>query len=306
MLAEAARSYIPATQHQSIGQAIVAAVAYADIFDYPLRPAELHRYLIGVSANIEQIRAALEHAPEARQYLTRCGEYVLLAGREAIVATRRRRAAVAERFWPRALHYGHLIARLPFVRMVAVTGALAVDNVEEWADIDYLIVTEPGRLWVCRLLTIALVRAAALRGDTVCPNYFLASTALKLEDQSLYAAHELAQMLPLSGMETYRRMRNANAWADTWLPNAINPPRLVAEPSYSRGRTLLEAALRTTPGGWIERWEMRRKLRKFADQGGNPETSFSTEWCKGHFDGHGQRVMNAYAERMRGFGLIGL
>jgi hypothetical protein len=43
---------------------------------------------------------------------------------------------------------------------------------------------------------------------------------------------------------------------------------------------------------------MQRKMRKFADQGGNLETAFSPEWCKGHFDGHGQRVMAAYRERL--------
>jgi hypothetical protein len=188
--------------------------------------------------------------------------------------------------------------------MVAVTGALAVDNVEPGADIDYLVITEPGRLWVCRMLAIALVRVAKLRGDIICPNYFLADTALALDTQSLYAAHELTQMVPLAGSATYQHMRAVNSWALQYLPNAADAPErsVRAERVPGRTRTMAERMLRSSVGAQIERWEMERKIRKFAQQGGNPETAFSPEWCKGHFDGHGRRVMAAYHERLRALG----
>jgi hypothetical protein len=287
-----------------LAQAIVATVVYSDVFDYPLTPAELHRYLVGVAASPGQVAALLEGSPEVRRHLARRDGYLLLAGREEIVATRRRRAAVAARLWPLARRYGALIARMPFVRMVALTGALAMDNVDEGADIDFIVITEPGRLWVCRLLAIALVRAAALRGDVVCPNYFLAETALALADHSLYAAHELTQMQPLAGAETYAAMRRLNAWADALLPNAAGPPQVLGSGRTAwRGRRLVEAALRSRVGERVEHWEMARKVRKLTRQGINTETAFSAEWCKGHFDGHGQWVMRGYEARLRALGL---
>jgi len=75
---------------------------------------------------------------------------------------RKRRAEVAARLWPEAIRCGRSVGRVPFV-MVAVTGALAMDNVDEGADLDYLIVTEPGRVWLCRLLIVQLVRLHRLR-----------------------------------------------------------------------------------------------------------------------------------------------
>src|SRR5205085_8843103 len=116
------------------------------------------------------------------------------------------RASVATDYWHRAIHYGHIMGGLPFVRMVAVTGALAMDNIAD-GDVDYLVVTEPGRLWLCRALIVGLVRVAALRGTELCPNYFLSERALVLHERNLFIAHEVAQMVPVAGLETYQRMR---------------------------------------------------------------------------------------------------
>ena len=289
-------------ERPALERAILLTVAYADVFDYPLTAAELHRYLIGAAASPAAIQATLESGRLIPHSLSYRDGYIMLPGREATAVTRRRRAAVAARLWPPALRYGKVIAGLPFVRMVAITGALAMDNVETSADIDFLIVTEPGRLWLCRALVIGLVRLAARRGDTLCPNYFLSEQALVLSEHTLYTAHELVQMVPLAGLPVYQRLRGSNAWADGFLPNADGPPRQLAAHSASGWpvRRVLEAALRSPPGGWVERWEMDRKVLKFSRQrNGAVETAFCADWCKGHFDGHGQRTMTAFSDRLR-------
>jgi hypothetical protein len=293
----------PAADRAVLAQAILRAMTYADIFDYPLTAAEVHRYLAGVAASPETVQAYLE-AGVAATTLHQHGGFFTLPGREEIVATRRRRAVVAARLWPRAVRYGRLIATLPFVRMVAVTGALAMDNVEPSADIDYLIVTEPGRLWLCRAVVIGLVRLAALRGDTICPNYFLAESALVLRERTIFTAHELAQMVPLAGLATYHAMRQCNAWSTTFLPNAAGPPVRARENYGQAGspwrlRSLAETVLRSRAGERLERWEMTRKVRKLNQQRtGATEADFGADWCKGHLDGHGQRILAAYADRL--------
>lgn len=280
-------------------RAILHTVAYADVFDYPLTADEIHRYLIGMPAGRGTVRGALSnHLPPG---LSRSGRYFTLQGREAAIGTRKQRMTEATDYWRRAVHYGRRMSHLPFVRMVAVTGALAMDNIAD-GDIDYLIITEPGRLWLCRALIVALVRMAAARGVELCPNYFLSERALVLEERNLFTAHEVAQMVPLAGLATYRQLRELNRWTDQFLPNAGGAPRRMAavEPGRARTRRILEGTLRSRVCGPLENWEMRRKVRKLGNRGnGHAEAAFGPDWCKGHFGDHGQATLERYADRLK-------
>jgi hypothetical protein len=301
--AEARRSRTDRTEpgRAAVERAIVQAVAYADVFDYPLTADEVHRYLIGVPANRGMVRAALASNKLLPHVLARTGRYYTLIGRESAVDTRRLRAPLAAEYWRRAVRYGRLIGNFPFVRMVAVTGALAMDNVAD-GDIDYLVVTEPGRLWLCRALVVGLVRAAAVRGTQLCPNYFLSEEALELTERNLFTAHEVAQMVPLSGAHDYERLRTMNRWTNTYLPNAVGPPHRIAavEPRSRRTRRIVEHTLRSRLGAPLERWEMRRKIRKLGQRGNNhAEAAFGPDLCKGHFGHHGQLTLARYDERLR-------
>ena len=77
---------------------IFHTLAYADVFDYPLRAPEVYRYLTSTKASIEEVARAL--ADES--LFSRSGEFFTLRGRDEIVETRRRREQVAVRLWPKA------------------------------------------------------------------------------------------------------------------------------------------------------------------------------------------------------------
>ena len=273
--------------------AVWRTLAYVDGFDYPLSAQEIHRYLEGKAVSWAQLETFLKSAnfPETDGFYS-------LPNREAVVQTRIKRQQRANQLWPYAKQYAHWIAKLPFVRMIAVTGSLAMNNVTDDADIDYLIVTENGRLWLTRAMIIGIVRLAARDGIILCPNYLLSVNNLYFKEQNLYTAHELSQMVPLFGIEIYRQMRHLNQWTLTYLPNATSlPPTPIPHHlgSPSRLQTWGELPLRTILGSKLESWEMKRKIRKLKTAvPHNSDAKFTANQCKGHFDTHQQRTIRSY------------
>jgi hypothetical protein len=283
-------------------RSVFHTLAYADIFDYPLTAPEVYRYLTSLNASPEEVNRVLTD----KTLFAQVESYFVLRGREEIVETRRGRAEIADRLWPRAVRYGRILARLPFVRMVAITGSLAMKNTDEGKDVDYMIVTAPDHLWTCRALSLLVARFAKLEGVSLCPNYLVTTNAMDLEERSLYVAHELAQMIPLSGMEIYREMWRLNSWVRDYLPNALNEPEMLQGMQPARYSSVfqkvLEMVLNLPVGNWLEKWEMDRKIARLTrEQSSSFESYFSADVCKGHIDRHGQKTESDLTKRLQVF-----
>jgi hypothetical protein len=287
-----------------LAQSIIAALAYADLFEYPLTLEEIARYQIETSFSVEQLAHCLQTSYAVQAIVAQDRAFFCLRGREEVFETRRVRTDASRTVWRRAKFYSTWLARLPFVRMVAITGALAVDNIAARPDIDLLVVTTEGRVWIARRLIIGFVRLARLLGDELCPNYIISETNLNLEQQDLFTAHELAQMVPLYGKQSYGEMIARNAWATHYLPMAFTPA-FQSLPSARQGfvRRLTERALSVRVLDRWERWEQLRLQRKLRPLVGDAaEVICSPQQCKGHTGLHRQWVTNRYSERLRELG----
>ena len=189
--------------------------------------------------------------------------------------------------------------------MVAVTGALSMSNIVGKPDIDLLVITQPGRVWLCRRLLILQVRLARLFGDDLCPNYILSSEHLELDQRDFFTAHELAQMVPLYGQALYRQMIEQNGWAARYLPAAF-PVRTepLASQSSKGAKRFFERLLGARPFDAWERWELRRLRRKLAPLIGKAaEVVCSPDQCKGHTGLHRASVLTRYRERLEQLGI---
>lgn len=294
---------------QSIEDAVFRTILYADVFSFALTRREIHHFLIAdAPVSPEQVETALTALLAAGKLVHDDGLH-MLRGRDHLAALRREREAIALSQWAQAQRYGIWLSRLPYIRMVALTGSLAMHNSASTRDdLDYVLVIAPGRVWLARLMAIGVVRLARLRGVTVCPNYVLAETALAQDRRDLFIAHEVTQMIPLFGIGLYDTMRQVNEWVSAHMPNAHGAyypereyqPRGMWRALKQAGEWLLGGSI----GDRLEQWEFRRKRARFARQIGRTSAArIDAENVKGHFEDHGVRVLREYQARLAMWGL---
>jgi hypothetical protein len=281
-----------------LSDAVFQAIVYSDVFDFPLTAREVHRFLPWISASYDDVQQMLRTDSRFIKH----GDYFHLAGRENLVSMREQRAGRSKKLLPYALNYGRILGSLPFVRMVALTGSLAVMNVSRDVDFDYMLVTQPGRLWTARAFVLLFNRFTKLFGHTICPNLIVSQNCLQWHQQDLYSAHEFCQMIPITGMDIYRKLMKANDWIRDFLPNAyIESSSLVLGKNIFLKR-FLEFPLHGQLGKCFEQWEMDRKIARFRKQEGfGEETVFTADICQGNFDHHRQWTEAQLEQRISKF-----
>lgn len=283
------------TNSQTLQKAILETLAYSDVFDYPLTFDELHRYLT-ISAPRADLAACLD---QMNLVATESGFY-FLADRHSTVCTRIDREQTSRMAFQRARRYGAMLGSLPFVRMVTLTGSLAMLNLSRDADMDYMLVTQPGRLWLARAFAVSFGRLMRISGDRICVNLLVSESALEWHPHDLYSAREICQMIPLAGVDVYHHLRAANAWTKSFLPNADSVPTLTpTQRPASFFQKWFEIPLVGKVGDALESWAMRLQLNKIIrTYGTGNEANFSADLCQGNFHDHRRGTENSFNERL--------
>jgi hypothetical protein len=198
-----------------------ASIIYHDIFDFPLTSTELIKWEVD-----DSFSSSTEMAVENKK------GFYFLRGKDGVILKRLMRKRASKRKLYLARKYGKIIGLIPQVKMVAVTGALAMQNADAQADIDLMIITSEGTLWTSRLLTFLLLNLFGIgvrrfgkreQKDKLCLNIWLDGTALvwPKKDRNIYTAHEISQIIPLiNKANTYENFIASNVWIKNYWPNA--------------------------------------------------------------------------------------
>lgn len=228
--------------------AIISALCYADIFEYPLTEYELRMW--APFCVTRPLRGIL-HGVALQKLIYRAVShrtiYYSLRPIKRLIAIRSKREAWSTEKWNRARKVARLLSIIPTIQLVGVTGGLTRSNTRSEDDIDFLIITAGRTLWVTRALSTIFLDVFRLRrrpADTnvknlVCLNMFMSEAGLSVpkKERDFFAAHEVLLMTPLwerSGV--YKRFLHANAWVKKFLPNAWEEKSQTSKLNVQRGK----------------------------------------------------------------------
>ncbi|OGK17566.1 hypothetical protein A3D80_01575 [Candidatus Roizmanbacteria bacterium RIFCSPHIGHO2_02_FULL_40_13b] len=118
----------------------------------------------------------------------------------------------------------------PTVSLIGLSGSLAMENTGKNDDVDYFVISKPGRVWTTRFLLLILASLLGMRrrrgerspSGKVCLNLFFDGSDLTVPEQkqNLYVAHEIVQMKPVFERgKIYERFLEANSWINEYFPN---------------------------------------------------------------------------------------
>jgi len=268
--------------------AVLRSVVYASLFDYPLTLEQLEASLVGVRAGAQTI-ASWWRSSELLQAAIECRDgWYFLAGRSDLIATRSRREALSRDLLERDRRIVSLVSKMPFVRMVALSGSLAHLNAEGSADLDLFVITAPNRVWSVTVATLVIARLLGWR-KRLCLNYVVSEQAMAIEPRDLFSANQIIHLRPIIGDQVFERFVTANGFVRDFYPNFelnLNGPR----PQAPSRKPIVEAFLSLGPAQLGERisralygWHLARKAKTWQSR---DQVRLEKECLKLHTSSH--------------------
>jgi hypothetical protein len=153
-----------------------------------------------------------------------------LPGRKALVKARLEKERISKSHLQTAKYISTLFKIIPWIKLVGVSGSLAMMGSSKRDDIDLFIITSNNRIWISRLVLIVLTALTGLRRKRrekilsatgkICINLILEESNLAQQKKNIYLAHEILQMKILwQREEVYSKFLHDNFWAFKYLPN---------------------------------------------------------------------------------------
>jgi len=205
----------------SLSKSILKTLLYFNIFQYPLTREEIHNYC-SLNTSMHEISAQLEIL-ESIGYVKKNGGFYFFKGVDEKMLLRRRIEGKknAEKLIKTAGRFSKFISFFPFVRGICLSGSLSKGYADKESDIDYFIVTVPGRLWLCRTILIIFKKLFLFNSHKYfCVNYFVDTSSLEISDKNTFTATELVSVIPTYNSAIYQQLMLANEWAKSYFPNS--------------------------------------------------------------------------------------
>lgn len=197
-------------QNLTLKAEILKYLCYFDIFSHPLRLSELAQLSGLDDSDVTRELNALV----AQEVCFSLGEfYAIRPHVSTLVEERERKEKKAKKYFDKLPSYARLIRSFPFVKGIAISGSLSKNVMHEDGDIDYFIITDKGRLWICRTFLVAFKKIFLFNSKKYfCVNYFVDEENLQIPDENIFTAIEIQYLLAVYNTALIDEFREANSW----------------------------------------------------------------------------------------------
>ena len=285
------------------------SILYYDIFSYPLTEEELFRSLRSDRISQEELKAIVDDLVDQNMVFS-FGQFICLHPEKELVQRRLKGNRLAEKRLPLARRISRLISLFPFVRGIGISGSMSKNYMDEKSDIDFFIITTPGRLWVARTLLVLFKKVFLFNSFRYfCVNYLISEDNLEIEDKNVFTATELVTLMPMYGADIFRLFYSGNSWVYRYQPNMIQRSLDGVPPARARGlKWLAELLLSGNIGRALNYRSMQLTIRHWKRK--FPEYSRAEfhhafrsrrNVSKHHPQNFQRKVLEALAARIRDF-----
>lgn len=261
---------------EQLRRAILTALAFYDIFDYPLTSLEIYKFVqnekgesFAGTFDLNDIVSVLAEDVLLQTRVTCRYGFYMLQGRESLYEARLGRHNEALKRWRKLQRLVKLVSGVPFLKMVAACNMFPIDTPSPQSDIDVFIVAKKGRIWLVRLLVTFLIgmtgqwRHKKVAGK-VCLSFFVSDGDLDLKslykDKNVwlepdpYLANWVNLVTPLYDRDnTGQAFREANGWVEDYIFNYQNYSNL--------------SSRRLESGWWFRFWQIWGEIVMFGSIG---------------------------------------
>jgi len=203
---------------------------YFSIFKYPLKLEEICSF--HPDKDRKNIEAELAGLIE-KNVICKVDEFYLPDCDLECIEKRKKGNLMAAEVLGKAKERAEFISRFPFVEGVGVSGSLSKGYYDSKSDIDFFVITKPGKVWIARTLLMLYKKIFLLNSRKYfCINYFLSSANLEVEEKNRFTATEIKTLIPFQGKDTLEAFYRKNEW----ISNIFGPfaPDLASVPNITK------------------------------------------------------------------------
>lgn len=250
----------------SLEESIYDTIAFFDMYRMPVTATQVWQRLVVAKSSyahhpsLRDVQNTLASSDFLRERIETKWGYYCLRGKSFCIAKRLARHAIAQEKWKIVKRCARFLAMMPFVRALAGSGSLAMDNTKYSSDLDIFVIAKEGRIWTTRLF---LLLASALLGrrrsyrdqrapDMLCLNHYITDRALTVssEIQNVCMAMQYASLVPIYNESLYYTFLRRNI---SWIDRNVRIPARLTGPLAPHQYTVFLPRIFTICKGQVER-----------------------------------------------------